>query len=245
MDEENITTKAVETTVAELIGTGGREITVREGRDLELHEPQAVRLTGTIDAPARWLEQRSMQIYDKTAYVTVDRDNLKITLVYDERDYYRTEITGCLVLSEEFGRFGINGGKYITTMDMAALVKMNRSFFETRQTAMDLVAELQNFRARVNKEIEHSENNRGDRRLLVGQVVDHNLPDAFVLTLPIFKGTSEQRVEVEVYVNPDDLSCTLVSAEANDIIESSRNAIIDDVIDRIAKACPGIVIIEQ
>lgn len=66
---------------------------------------------------------------------------------------------------------------------------------------MKLVTDLQNFKAKVDKEIEQSNNNRGDRRILINQAVEHNLPEAFTLILPIFKGTAKQTIAVEVYVN--------------------------------------------
>lgn len=84
-----------------------------------------------------------------------------------------------------------------------------------------------------------------DRRLLVNQAVQHNLPAAFSLVIPIFKGGEKQTIAVEVYVNPADFTCTLVSAEANDLVEELRNKEIDAVLDRIRKRCPDIVIIEQ
>ena len=110
---------------------------------------------------------------------------------------------------------------------------------------MKLVSELQNFRAKVDKEIENSNNNRGDRRMLVNQVVQSNLPEAFNLIIPLFKGTPKSTIQVEVYVNPNDFSCTLVSPEAVEIMQGARDNIIDSVLTEIINLCPGIVIIEQ
>ena len=110
---------------------------------------------------------------------------------------------------------------------------------------MKLVTELQNFKAKVDKELESSNNNRGDRRVLVNQVVQSNLPEAFTLIIPLFKGTPKQTIQAEVYINPSDLSCTLVSPEANDLLEEMRDKEIDLVLERIQKVCPHIVIIEK
>ena len=222
----------------------GGEITIREGSALKLHEPVKVNIEGTIDAPARWLESRR-DINPQKCHVLVNRDKMVVALQCEENDHYGTYIEGRLTLSSEFRRFGINEGEYRTHFELAELIKMNRSYFESKSTAMKLVSELQNFKAKVDKEVEQSDNNRGDRRVLINQAVQHNLPDAFTLVLPIFKGVAEQTIQVEVYVNPSDLTCTLVSPEANDIIVSSRDAIINSVIERIANAYEGIVIIEQ
>lgn len=228
-----------------ITASGVTEVTIREGKAVELHEPVKVQIKGTIDAPARWLEMRHDYVTPKECHVLVNREKMKIALQCDEQDHYGTYVCGALELSEEFKRFGINGGEYMTHFELAELIKMNRSYFENKTTAMKLVTELQNFKAKVDKEVEQSDNNRGDRRILVNQAVAHNLPEAFTLVLPIFKGIEEQTIEVEVYVNPSDLTCTLVSPEANDIVVSSRDKIINSVIERINVAAPEIVIIEQ
>lgn len=226
---------------------GVGEIIIREGKAVEVHEPVKVVISGTIDAPARWLETRMRLrlVNQGTYHVLVDRENLNITLKCNENNHYGSKISGSLMVSPEFKRFGINEGEYITNFEMAELFKMNRSFFETKVIAMKLVTELQNFRAKVDKEIEKSDNNRGDKRLLINQAVQSNLPEAFNLHIPIFKGTPKQTINVEVYINPSDFSCTLVSAEANDLLEEMRDREMDSVLERISAVCPDIVIIEQ
>lgn len=221
------------------------EVIIREGEAIPQREPVAVSITGTIDAPARWLETRYDCVKEKTCHVVVDRDKMTIALRCNENNHYGSSITGCLELSQEYKRFGINSGEYITNFELAELIKMSRTYFLNRSVAMKLVTELQNFKAKVDKEIEQSDNNRGDRRMLINQAVQHNLPEAFALSLPIFKGTPTQSIQVEVYVNPADLTCTLVSPEANDIVAESRDALIDAVIERIKAATPDIVIIEK
>lgn len=63
--------------------------------------------------------------------------------------------------------------------------------------------------------------------------------------MPVFKGQDKQTIEVEVEINPADLSCTLVSPEANDIVTTKRDELMDAVIEAIKETCPEIVIIEE
>lgn len=223
------------------------EIVIREGKAMEIHEPVKVKISGTLDAPARWLETRMrLGLVNQGAnHVLVDRENLSITLQCNENNHYGSKVVGSLIISPEFKRFGINEGEYITNFDMAELIKKNRSFFETKAVAMKMVTELQNFRAKVDKEVEKSDNNRGDKRLLINQVVQSNLPEAFNIKIPIFKGTPKQTINVEVYINPSDLSCTLTSADVNDLLEEMRDTEMNAVLERIKVVCPDIVIIEQ
>ena len=223
---------------------GVREIIIREGHALPAKEPERVNIGGTIEAPARWAENRKSIIPQLGSHMTVDRQNMRIELVEDERSPYSNILVGTMTLSDKFREFGINDGKYITNFEMANLFKMNRSFFETKAICMELVSKLKNLKASINKQIEASNNDRGNRRELVDQVVQHNIPESFKLTLPIFNGTDPQQIEVEINVDADDLSCTLISPHAKDLIEQMRNEKIDDVIKRVKAACPDIVVIE-
>lgn len=241
--KEEIKKAIAEALAAQVAGNG--EVVIREGKALELHEPERVGIAGTIDAPARWLEKRAGRIDELSCYVIVNREDMKIILRTDETNYYGAGVIGKLELSPEYKKFGINEGEYITNFDMAELFKMNRAYFENRTIAMKLVTDLQNFKAKVDKEIENSDNKRGDSRILINQAVQSNLPEAFNLVIPVFKGCEKQTLQVEVYVNPNDFTCTLVSAQSNEIVIETRDEIIDEVLERIRKTCPDIVIIEQ
>ncbi len=128
---------------------------------------------------------------------------------------------------------------------MAELFKMNRSYFENTQTAMELVSLLKAFKAKVNKEVEQEfDTNKGDKKLIFNQVVDSNLPSTFNVELPIFKGVEKHILELETYFNPDDLTCTLVSPQANDIIEQVTDTSIDSVLEQIIQITDSLPIIE-
>ena len=223
---------------------GVREVIIREGQALPAKEPIPVRIDGTIDAPARWAENRKSVIPQLNSFMCINRQEMRITLVEDERNSYFNRIIGTMTLSDKFKEFGINSAKYVTSFEMADLFKMNRSFFETKTLCMELVSKLKNLKASVNKQIEASTNDRGNRRELVDQVVEHNIPESFKLKLPVLNGTEPQEVEVEINVDADDLSCTLISPHAKDLIERMRNEKIDEVIERVKKARPDIVVIE-
>lgn len=221
------------------------DLTIREGKALELKEPRVVAISGILDSPLRWLKQRVKELNQKTCNIIVNREKLFINLVINEDDHYATTVNGKLEFHPMFLKFGINTGKELSNIEMAKLIKMNRTAFQSPVVAMELVSQLQTFRAKVDKEIEKSDNNRGDRRILIDQAVKSNLPDTFTLVLPIFKGTEKQTIEVEVNINADDFGCSLISPGANDAIEHMRDAEIDVVLDGIKDVAPEIVIIEQ
>ena len=226
-------------------GSGQLEVIMREGEALPLHEPVKVEISGVLDSPARWLEKRpELQQITNKCHVRVDREMLLIVLQINENAYYGTKIKGTLSLTDAFRKFHINDGHSFTLVELAKLFKMNRSFFETKQKAMELVTTLQNFKGKVNKDLEASNDNRGNKKVDFVQAVESNLPEAFTLHLPIFKGLEAEDVVCEVYVDPDDWSCQLISPDANDIVERYRDEEINKVLDRIEEAMPSVAIIE-
>jgi hypothetical protein len=171
---------------------------------------------------------------------------MHIRLVVKEHDHYSDLIMGSLTLHPDFVRFGINSGKYRTTLELAEFIKMNRAHFENRQEAMELAHLLYGFKAKIEKEVEKIHNPaKGDRRNLTALTVTGNIQPKFNVCLPIFKGTAKQTIELEVYFNPDDLTCTLVSPQANEAAEDFKNTAIDAVVGQIREVAPDIVIIEQ
>lgn len=242
--KENAEQRAIEK-LTEMNIEDGKDIVIRFGDALPLQEPKYVSIHGTIDAPARWVEKRKDDIVSADAHILVDRDRMTITLNTDENSAYMDQIVGTLTLSTEMQEFGINTGEYMSCFDMADRIKQLRTYFETQQDAMKLVTELRNFKAKIDKELELSDDKRGNQMIFKAQTVESNLPKSFKVNMPIFKGTEKRTFEVEVEINPNDLSCTLVSPDAHDIVVQERDNQMDAVLGRIGDAAPNIVIIEQ
>lgn len=243
-EEQSAATKAAIEKIQKLNENKGGYC-IRFGEALPLKEPKAVNIDGTIDAPARWVEKRKDDIKQADAHIIVDRDHMSITLNIDENSAYSDQITGTLTLSSEMQEFGINTGEYMSCFDMSDRIKQLRTYFETQQEAMKLVTELRSFKAKIDKELELSDDKRGNQTIMRAQTVESNLPKSFKVNMPIFKGTEKRTFEVEVEINPNDLSCTLVSPDAHDIVVQERDSQMDGVLVRIAEAAPNIVIIEQ
>lgn len=242
--KENAEQRAIEK-LTEMNIEDGKDMVIRFGDALPLKEPKYVSINGTIDAPARWVEKRKDDIVSADAHILVDRDSMTITLNIDENNFYSDQIVGTLTLSTEMQEFGINTGEYMSCFDMADRIKQLRTYFETQQDAMKLVTELRNFKAKIDKELELSDDKRGNQKIMRAQTVESNLPKSFNVNMPIFKGTEKRTFEVEVEINPNDLSCTLVSPDAHDIVVQERDNQMDAVLGRIGDAAPNIVIIEQ
>lgn len=224
---------------------GTKELIIRQGKAQEVRDPQVLTIVGTIETPFIWLQKRLSELNPKQCHILVDRKDMRIMLRINEKDHFCDSLTGALELHPVFLKFGINQGKYRTPVEMAEFIKMNRAHFENRQQAMELVSLLRSFKAKVDRQVEADFNpNKGDKKVLVAQVVDSNIPEKFTILIPLFKGGKKMAIEVETYFNPDDLTCTLVSPGANESIEDTRDSVIDDVISKITELCSEIPIIE-
>ena len=230
------------------------ELIIREvGKvnELEVKAPVRLSLEGVIGSVAEFLKQRKDQpdqINQKRCHILVDREEISIILVYNENDEYNWgSVTGTLLVYPKLKEFGINTGKAWTPTELGLFCKMNRAFFADRKANMELVTKLMNFTATVNNSIERSVKETGDRIDKFAQTVNSNLPTAFTINIPVFKGLPAESLEVETFaqVNGREVAFTLISPAANQIMEEIRDKVIDDQIDLIREIAPDIAIIEK
>lgn len=233
---------------------GVTEIIIREVNgvnELPVKPPVKVKIDGTIGAPFEFLLKRfdqPDQINQKRCHIIVDREDITILLVINEHDeYIKGTVKGTLEFYPKFVEFGINTGKVWTPQQLGMFFKMNRSFFADRAENMRLVNELMNFTATVNNKIERAAKENGDRTDNFSQVVNSNLPASFKLTMPIFKGTPAETIEVETFaqINGREVSFILLSPGAQASLEEIRDKAVDEQLEKIVNICPDIALIEQ
>lgn len=226
------------------------ELVVREGiaaKQLDQKEPLEVSICGNLDSPFNWLEKRVSTIDQHKTYILVDREEMSIWLNIDETNCYGASIKGKLRLSEIFVAFGINSSKTWDAQQLAHFIKMNRAYFPDKSENMNLVSTLKNFRAKVNQKLEQSKEDNGSMTDNFSQIVVSNIPKSFKMQLPIFKGTVPSEIEVEIYPDIDgrNVTLSLISAGANEIMEETRDKNIDIELGRIREIAPDIAIIES
>ena len=238
---------------------GANEVIIRHGQAVAVVPfREKINIKGTLEVPrkhlenpSKWLTKKETTILSKEgdaplnySHLEVNRDKGTIRFVEDAGNPWQSTFTGTLELDPRFEKFGINSGRTQTTLDLANFIKMNRSHFETKDKAMMLVSELRNFKAKVDKEVENAADDRGNRRILLAQAVESNIPETFKITVPVFKGFPAQTLEVEIAIDPSDLSCSLISPEVNDYIEETKDDLIDAEIEKIEALHPTLRIFE-
>lgn len=235
-------------------GVSKAEIVIREVEkvnELDVKAPLKLNIKGVIGSVSEFLSKRKDQedqINQKRCHILVNREKISIELIYNENDEYQTgSIKGILEEHPKYKEFGINSDKVWTPTELGMFFKMNRSFFPDKSENMKLVSELMNFTAKVNSSIEKSARENGDRTDNFAQTVSSNLPASFTLTIPIFKGTHAESLEVETFaqVNGREIAFVLLSPAANQTMEDIRDKVIDEQLKNISENCPDIAIIEQ
>jgi len=221
-------------------------VTIREGQALPIDPTISISLAGQIDSVLRYLKKRkdTEEFNEKKSFIYINREKYTIDLKTNE-DYEKgTTVHGKIEIHPLFSKFGINSGKTWTTFELADFIKMHRSYFESKTKAAELVNVLTNFEGKVNKEVQESDDSRGNRSAVLRQVVESNIPDTINVEIPIFKGKEAEKLELEVQITAG-FECSFISPQAKEIEQTTVDGYIDEQEKLIMELCPDIVIINK
>lgn len=222
------------------VENGVKTVEIRTGKANDIPQPIAIGVAGQIDTPLQYLRNPCPRFEFNKSHIQIDKERLRITLLVGEDIDPVDRYTGQLEESQDLKDFGINSGKSYTTFELAEKIKMNRLLFKTKDEAMRLVAELRNFKAKVDKDIELADDGRGNNTFKRIQAVESNIPESFTMEMQVFKGMPKTSFNVEISIDAQDMSCTLISPELSDHIRDVSDGIIDEQVDEIKKLFPNI-----
>ena len=232
-------------------GEGVKELIIREVNEvvedkLPVLEPDKVNISGNISAIFAFLEKRwtaeDKQIDHCRTHILVDRDNLTMKLIVNETDKReKKEVIGTIQLSRQYKAFGVNNKLWEST-DLGNFFRINRTYFEKKETNMQLVTLLKRFTAKVNTEVEREEKDNGSVTDVYRKVVESNLPEAFAVKIPIFKGSQPETFSIEIiaHIEGKHAVLELISPDAEAIVEEVRDKLIDEQIEKIKKLAPEV-----
>lgn len=170
-------------------------------------------------------------------------DKLYINLYYDARQRHPDVILGSLKLHPDLEKFNINSSKTYNAFELADFIKMNRHYFENKEYAMKLVLELRNFEGKVNRDLESKADDRGNKKVLINQIVESNIPSGFFLELPVFVGQENKRLEIEINIT-SSFECSLVSPDLKKFIDLESKAILNEELVKINELHPELKVFE-
>jgi hypothetical protein len=206
-------------------------LTILTGQAPKQLEEKSYSFNGDIHAPFEFLEKSKMHEEEgrnSLVEITESEDNLHINLLIGYDESFNIQIGGSLVSFPALENFGINKHKVFGPKALADLVKGNRAYFETHEANAALVTQLRSLSIQASSKIEQSSDDRGNKRMLSDKQITGNIPEAFIMNIPVFKSTDPVRFKVDVCcdVRENIIEVWLESAELREHLQSSIRAYI-------------------
>jgi hypothetical protein len=228
----------------------GNELVIREGKALELKPPVQILLSGDIRSVAEFINKRRnsgeeavYQYIDPTqAIVEVDREKFTITLFVDPSDVYGTEVVAKLEMEPELLKFGIETGRKFSQQELIKLLRYGKRWFVDPWAHEALLLAYMKLDVKVTADLTNTApDGRGNRSNTFEKKVTSNIPEDFILNIPIFKGQDYKKFRVEIALDSTDGSTKfwLESVELTEMIAIESEAIFEKQL----KSCADYVVI--
>jgi hypothetical protein len=229
------------------IENGIKELIIRSGEAPKIHVPNGIELKNcSISAVKEYLSKEGVEVDEiKNSFVVYSLETKGIALFYAHRRENQDSIDGKITMNPDLEKFEINAGKRYSPHNLADFIRMNRHYFETKDIAIKLESSLRNFTAEVDKKLEVSDDKRANVKASIIQNVKTSIPESFVLMLPVFIGSKPIQVTVEIDINSNDLSCSLMSPDLKSFIDAESGAIIENELAEIRKLYPELRIFQK
>lgn len=227
------------------VENGVKELVILQGTAEAVYHKKGIEVkAGSINSALEYLSKKVVnpEIIEHSK-LEFCYDRLYIKLAYDARERNPDVIEGCLKLHPDLEKFSINSGKTYGTFELADFIKMNRHYFENKDYAMKLVSGLKEFEGKVNRDVELKGDDRGNRRALIHQVVESNIPESFFLELPVFVGQEKKRLQVEINITAA-FECSLISPDLKEFIDVFSKEILDEQLTKIKVLHPELKVFE-
>ncbi|MDV4025576.1 hypothetical protein CMT52_14670 [Elizabethkingia anophelis] len=200
------------------------------GEALTPKEPERLSVSGDFTAVGNYLKikkqtaNRLQEIRPENAIVICDYDNLTIQLQTNPNDTFSTIITGKAEYSKEYKDFGINQSKFFNREQLIKLFRFNRRYFPNKEENANLLGAYQNFTASVNKNIADNSDLRGNKISHLQKTVRTDLPESFVVEIPVFKGEAPVSFPVEICIEDNDSGVRFwfESVELDELIQEKK-----------------------
>ena len=192
------------------VSTESDKTTLLIGTALTPKEPIKLVINGNFQAVGKFIENKRnsadhlQRIDQKSAVVICNAEKLTISFLADPNDQFATEVNGKAEFSKELELFGINQNKFFNREQLIKLFRFNRRFFPNKEENAKILQSYQNFKASVNKEIGANSDQRGNVQSHLSKAVKTDLPENFVIAIPIFKGEEVNTFPVEICIEEND-----------------------------------------
>lgn len=211
---------------------------VRTGAALPEQAPLQINISGTISAPADWLEDHKL-FNKEDSFVSVSLDKRQIVYRSNPGFYLNTSVTGALKMSKQLSRLKLNDGQTYNAQNLAKHLKTVISLATSRADMLTAIGRLETLKMKVNKEVEKAKDDKGNVKLDFNQIVDSNLVFELSFRVPYFE--KEEAVEVKAMiviedVTQHDVSLTLQNYELPDLMDANALLHLNREVERFEKS---------
>lgn len=214
----------------------GEPITILEGKALEEKAPVKIQIGGDIKTVSAFIAKRKLTddaglqaINDDRAIVIVNKEELSICLYLDPEDFYGTEIKAKLEMEPELLKSGIETGRKFSQQELIKLLKYGKRWFADSAAHEALLLAYMKLDVRVSADLtNNAPDGRGNRSNSFEKKVTSNVPEDFILLIPIFKGQEPKKFRVEICLDSTDGSTKfwLESVELAELIQIESETIL-------------------
>jgi len=213
-------------------------ITNRKGLDEET--PYSFHQIGRIDSVSRFINWSPEKISGKQAptinsIIEVYPDKGSIILIIDPNDRYGNKVTGSLESAPDLDQFKINTNKKYDRNDLLKLIRFNSYRIDN---AKRLIEELQKLNISASIQSKNQKDQRGNVDKLFSKNIVSEIPESFVITMPVFKSMPAEKFRVDIVMEATDSSVEfwLESVELHQLIETRRAEILDEEVKKIEES---------
>lgn len=220
------------------LANGILEVVFREGEALELHNPKSVTITGTIDAPSRFIEGKAEEFEGAKTHCKVSKTDGKIELILNEQsETDRYTVIGKIDVAKKFVTLGINNDtKHYAPKELANKIKLMRKMFPSAIEHAKLCSSLRNIEAKVNQELKEADDRRGNVSIDFKQAVESNIPDEVEISLPLLEGEDPVKFKLAIVLEANgasEIRCYLESIDAAEMIETQFENRVEEEVEKI------------
>lgn len=204
--------------------------TILEGKAPNPINLSEVCIEGNIDAPSVfYLAHKDKDAYDfAKAIVEYSVENRSIRFRSDPHHPLMISVKGKVSLSAVLEKFHINESKMWSRKELLDHVRFHRRFFQAEQVDQ-LIMALHSVKGMTSTDFEGASDHRGNAKALVDRKVHTNLPESFVVHLPLFGHSSlPSRFKVNLNIEPisNGVQFWLDSPELEELIQTQSEAIV-------------------
>lgn len=218
---------------------GTEQVIVLEGTAVVNQNPSVIVITnGTIGAPAQFLEKKEYKEALAHALVNLEEGTIELRLNAKDSNGLLDVIEGSLKIHPIATGLGINAPAKFNNKDLIQSIRQNRVYFVDKMEAGAIITGLRNFKAKIDKRVEVSDDLKGNMTNKLETIVSE-IPFAstYKLLIPIFKGQPKKEIVVEVCVDVStgSIQFYLQSDDLYELVISYREELMEAAMEKLTE----------